>query len=107
MHLSIGTPHDPWGPDNVPPEYCAMFADEGQTQGFTLPPNYKPKNDPYADAGAGSKARASVKPFACEADAGTRRQLRSLHLVSRSLGRGPDHHADAISSPDDGWGCAC
>lgn len=51
MHLSIGTPHDPWGPDNVPPEYCAMFADEGQTQGFTLPPNYKPKNDPYADAG--------------------------------------------------------
>ena len=27
-----------------------MFADEGQTPRFTLPPNYKPENDPYSDA---------------------------------------------------------
>lgn len=50
MVLSIGTPHDPWGADNVPPEYYAMFADEGGTPRFKLPPNYKPDNDPYADA---------------------------------------------------------
>jgi len=50
LFLSFGTPHDPWGPDNVPPEYYAMFADEGNTPRFTLPPNYKPENDPYADA---------------------------------------------------------
>ncbi|HOW17423.1 MAG TPA: sulfatase [Phycisphaerae bacterium] len=50
LFLSVGTPHDPWGPDNVPPEYYAMFADEGSTPRFTLPPNYKPENDPYADA---------------------------------------------------------
>ncbi len=50
LFLSIGTPHDPWGPDNVPPEYYAMFADEGGRPRFTLPPNYKPENDPYSDA---------------------------------------------------------
>lgn len=50
MILSIGTPHDPWGADNVPPEYYAMFADEGDTPRFTLPANYKSENDPYSDA---------------------------------------------------------
>ncbi|HOW70932.1 MAG TPA: sulfatase [Phycisphaerae bacterium] len=49
LFLSVGTPHDPWAPDNVPPEYYAMFADEGDTPRFALPPNYKPENDPYAD----------------------------------------------------------
>jgi arylsulfatase A-like enzyme len=48
--LSVGTPHDPWGPDNVPPEYYARFADEGGRPRFSLPPNYKAENDPYADA---------------------------------------------------------
>ena len=46
LFLSIGAPHDPWNPGNVPPEFLAKFADET----FTLPPNYKPENDPYADA---------------------------------------------------------
>jgi arylsulfatase A-like enzyme len=49
MFLSVGTPHDPWNADNVPPEYYAMFADEGGKPRFTLPPNYKPENDPYSD----------------------------------------------------------
>jgi len=48
--LSIGTPHDPWGHDNVPTNYYAMFADEGGKPRFTKPPNYKPENDPYSDA---------------------------------------------------------
>ena len=48
MVLSLGTPHDPWGPDNVPPEYCALFEDVD----FPLPPNYRPENDPHADAWA-------------------------------------------------------
>ena len=52
LFLSIGTPHDPWNPENVPAKYYAMFADEGDTPRFTLPPNYKPENDPYADAWA-------------------------------------------------------
>lgn len=47
--LSVGTPHDPWGPDNVPPEYYAMFGDVDGKPRFKLPPNYKPENDPYAD----------------------------------------------------------
>ncbi|HEY3413135.1 MAG TPA: sulfatase [Armatimonadota bacterium] len=46
LFLSIGTPHDPWDTSNVPPEYLARFADAQ----FPLPPNYKPENDPYADA---------------------------------------------------------
>ncbi len=46
LFLSLGTPHDPWDKGNVPPEYYAMFADTP----FELPPNYKPENDPYADA---------------------------------------------------------
>ena len=48
MVLSWGTPHDPWIDGNVPAEYRAMFS------GANLPhsPNYKPANDPYADAWA-------------------------------------------------------
>jgi arylsulfatase A-like enzyme len=49
LFLSFGEPHDPWTRENVPPEYYAMFADEGGKPRFTLPPNYKPENDPYAD----------------------------------------------------------
>jgi len=61
--LSIGTPHDPWVPDNVPTNYYAMFADKGGKPRFTLPPNYKPENDPYADAWGrfkNSRARESL-----------------------------------------------
>ena len=50
LFLAIGTPHDPWNPTNVPAKYYAMFADDGKQARFTLPPNYEPKNDPYADA---------------------------------------------------------
>jgi arylsulfatase A-like enzyme len=39
MFLSLGTPHDPWGADNVLPEYLAMFKDVD----FPLPPNYSDK----------------------------------------------------------------
>jgi len=45
LFLSVGTPHDPWGPGNVPGEYMERFKDTD----FTLPENYKPDNDPYAD----------------------------------------------------------
>ena len=45
LFLSYGTPHDPWTYDNVPKEYLEMF----RNIEFTLPPNYKEENDPYAD----------------------------------------------------------
>lgn len=48
LFLSIGTPHDPWVPENVPKEYWEIFKDVE----FNLPPNYKPKNDSHADAWA-------------------------------------------------------
>jgi arylsulfatase A-like enzyme len=46
--LSLGTPHDPWVPENVPGEYMERFRD---TQ-FDLPPNYLDHDDPHADAWA-------------------------------------------------------
>jgi arylsulfatase A-like enzyme len=52
LFVCYGTPHDPWDRDNVPAEYYDLFADEGKTPRFTLPPNYKSENDPYADAWA-------------------------------------------------------
>ena len=48
LFLSIGTPHDPWVPENVPAEYLERFRDKD----FSLPPNYLPDNDPHADAWA-------------------------------------------------------
>ncbi len=45
LFLSIGTPHDPWVAENVPPEYLERFAGTD----FELPPNYLPDNDPHAD----------------------------------------------------------
>jgi len=49
LFLSIGTPHDPWGPDNVPAQYLAMHEDTR----FPNPVNYLDENDtPYADAWA-------------------------------------------------------
>jgi arylsulfatase A-like enzyme len=48
LFLSWGPPHDPWGWNNVPPEYADMF------RGRKLPvrPNYSEQRDPYADAWA-------------------------------------------------------
>lgn len=46
LFLSLGTPHDPWVPENVPPEYLERVKD----MTFDLPPNYLPENDPYSDA---------------------------------------------------------
>ena len=48
LFLSIGTPHDPWSPYNVPAKYYDKFKDVQ----FSLPPNYKPDNDPHADGWA-------------------------------------------------------
>ena len=48
LFLSYGTPHDPWGPDNVPEAWLTRFRDVD----FGLPPNYRPENDPHADAWA-------------------------------------------------------
>ncbi len=48
LFLSLGTPHDPWDPGNVPVEYLELFEDIE----FTLPPNYLSDNDPHADAWA-------------------------------------------------------
>ena len=48
LFLSYGTPHDPWVKENVPAHFLELFdADD-----FTLPPNYKDQNDPYADSWA-------------------------------------------------------
>lgn len=43
--LSIGTPHDPWTPDNVPEEFYKKFKDIN----FEKAPNYKPFNDLRGD----------------------------------------------------------
>ncbi len=48
LFLSYGTPHDPWTPENVPPEYYDLFRDVD----FPPPPNYKKHNDPHADGWA-------------------------------------------------------
>lgn len=48
LFLSIGTPHDPWTPDNVPAAYLERFQDVE----FHLPLNYLPDNDPHADGWA-------------------------------------------------------
>lgn len=45
LFLSLGTPHDPWVPENVPAEYLERLRDKT----FRLPPNYLPDNDPHAD----------------------------------------------------------
>lgn len=45
LFLSIGTPHDPWVPENVPAEYLERF----RNTEFFLPENYLPDNDPHAD----------------------------------------------------------
>lgn len=45
LFLSLGTPHDPWTPENIPGEYLERFRDIE----FTLPDNYLPENDPHAD----------------------------------------------------------
>ncbi|MEM7531771.1 MAG: sulfatase [Chloroflexota bacterium] len=45
LFLSLGTPHDPWGPDNVPAEWLEKFADVE----FNLSPNYKDEDDPHGD----------------------------------------------------------
>lgn len=52
LFLSLGTPHDPWRPGDVPAAYLALFEDVE----FTLPPNYKPGNDPYGDQWASLNA---------------------------------------------------
>ena len=48
LFLSLGTPHDPWDENNVPPEWLAKFRDTE----FVLPENYLPRNDPHADGWA-------------------------------------------------------
>ena len=45
MFLSLGTPHDPWVPENIPGEVLERFKDVD----FELPENYLETNDPYAD----------------------------------------------------------
>lgn len=45
LFLSLGTPHDPWVPENVPAECLERVKDIP----VSLPPNYLPENDPYAD----------------------------------------------------------
>lgn len=45
LTLSIGTPHDPWNQDNVPPE----FYDKFRNIKFNPPPNYSGEVDPYGD----------------------------------------------------------
>lgn len=46
LFLSIGTPHDPWNPDNVPEKFYELY----KNVDFPMPPNYRQENDPYGDA---------------------------------------------------------
>jgi arylsulfatase A-like enzyme len=46
LFLSLGTPHDPWVPENVPACWYRLFADTE----FPLQPNYADSLDPYGDA---------------------------------------------------------
>lgn len=48
MFLSLGTPHDPWVPENVP----KADLDATPAKGYSLPPNYLPQDDPHGDAWA-------------------------------------------------------
>ena len=57
LFLSIGTPHDPWTPDNVPKRYFDMFRDAE----IQPPPNYSPRNDPHADMWARLKPKERRK----------------------------------------------
>lgn len=45
LFLSVGIPHDPWDEWNCDPKAYKMF----ENTVFTLPENYLPDNDPYAD----------------------------------------------------------
>jgi arylsulfatase A-like enzyme len=45
LFLSLGTPHDPWVPENVPGAYLEKLKEVS----FELPENYLPENDPHAD----------------------------------------------------------
>lgn len=53
LFLSLGTPHDPWRPENVPGEYLDRF----RGVKFELPDNYLPENDPHADEWASLSPR--------------------------------------------------
>ena len=44
--LSVGTPHDPWTKENVPPRYYEMF----ETVRFEPSPSYSDTLEPYGDA---------------------------------------------------------
>ena len=46
VFLSVGTPHDPWSEDNVPPEDLELF----RNVEFEPPPNYSEQLDAYGDA---------------------------------------------------------
>ncbi len=48
LFLSYGTPHDPWTWANAPKKESALF----RRTSLPNPPNYSPRNDPYADAWA-------------------------------------------------------
>lgn len=48
MFLSLGVPHDPWIPENVPKEMLDKF----DPKNYDYPPNYLPQDDPHGDAWA-------------------------------------------------------
>ena len=45
LFLSYGTPHDPWGRDNVPGSFYGMF----ESTAFSLPKTWSDTPDPYMD----------------------------------------------------------
>ena len=52
LTLSVGTPHDPWGPNNVPAKYMEMF----KGTEFPLPESFSDTPDPYMDRNTNPKA---------------------------------------------------
>ena len=51
LTLSLGTPHDPWGPDNVPEKHLGLFQDVE----FPLPASWSDVPDSYMDRNAEPK----------------------------------------------------
>ena len=89
LFLSLGTPHDPWTPENVPEEWLELFGDVE----FPLPPNYASGNDPHADMWA--------KFFPCE-----RRKLGEWMRVYYAMVANLDHNVGRLRAALDELGIA-
>jgi arylsulfatase A-like enzyme len=77
--LIVGDSHDPWVPENVPPEYLENFADAHIRSASELPR----KDDPYADMWA--RFKRNERKSAYRLDARIPRHGRELDPMSEKL----------------------